>query len=73
MDKSKQYGFSLPKGTWMISMKIEDDQIWSDAKEGKYKGFSIEGYFADKLEMSIQEQNEAELINQIINILEDGK
>lgn len=52
MDKSKQYGFSLPKGTWMISMKIEDDKVWQEVKEGKYKGFSIEGYFADKLEMA---------------------
>lgn len=52
MDKSKQYGFSLPKGTWMISMKIEDENVWKQVKDGKYKGFSIEGYFADKLEMS---------------------
>jgi hypothetical protein len=52
MDKSKQYGFSLPKGTWMISMKIEDDKVWGDVKDGKYKGFSIEGFFADKLEMA---------------------
>lgn len=73
MDKSKQYGFSLPKGTWMISMKIEDDKVWGEVKEGKYKGFSIEGYFADKLEMSLQELEEEELINQIINILKDGE
>lgn len=53
MDKSKAYGFDLPKGTWMISMKIEDDKVWKEVKEGKYKGFSIEGYFADKLEMAI--------------------
>ncbi len=52
MDKSKAYGFDLPKGTWMISMKIEDENVWKQVKEGKYKGFSIEGYFADKLEMS---------------------
>jgi len=52
MDKSKVYGFDLPKGTWMISMKIEDDKVWGDVKDGKYKGFSIEGFFADKLEMA---------------------
>lgn len=60
MDKSKAYGFDLPKGTWMISMKIEDDKVWSDVKEGKYKGFSIEGYFADKLEMAL-DKNEVAL------------
>lgn len=73
MDKSKAYGFELPKGTWMISMKIEDDKVWKDAKEGKYKGFSIEGYFADKLEMSLQEEEAENLINEILNILKDGK
>jgi len=54
-------------------MKIEDDNVWKQVKEGKYKGFSIEGYFADKLEMSLQELEEEELINQIINILKDGE
>ena len=73
MDKSKTYGFDLPKGTWMISMKIEDDKVWSDVKDGKYKGFSIEGYFADKLEMSLQEVEAEKLINEILNILKDGK
>ena len=52
MDKSKEYGFNLPKGTWMISMKVNNEDIWKDVKSGKVKGFSIEGYFADKYEMS---------------------
>jgi Na+-transporting NADH:ubiquinone oxidoreductase subunit NqrC len=68
-DKSNLYGFSLPKGTWMISMKVNNDKIWNDVKEGKVKGFSIEGYFADKLEMSLQEIEEAELIEQIKKII----
>jgi len=67
MDKSKEYGFSLPKGTWMISMKVNNEDIWKDVKLGKVKGFSIEGYFADKYEMS-QEKNERE---EIINKLKD--
>ena len=25
MDKSKMYGFEVPEGTWMISMKVEND------------------------------------------------
>ena len=53
MDKSKKYGFNLPVGTWMISMKVNNDEVWNDVKEGKVKGFSIEGYFADKYEMSL--------------------
>jgi hypothetical protein len=72
-DKSVKYGFSLPKGTWMISMKVNNDEVWKDVKEGKVKGFSIEGYFADKLEMSQMTEEDIliEKIKQII--LEDGK
>ena len=50
-DKSKKYGFDLPIGTWMVSVKVNNDEIWNDfVKEGKVKGFSIEGFFADKLD-----------------------
>jgi hypothetical protein len=56
-DKSAKYGFSLPVGTWMISMKVNNNEVWKDVKEGKVKGFSIEGYFADKYEMSLNEES----------------
>lgn len=68
-DKSKKYGFSLPKGTWMISMKVENDEVWQDVKDGKVKGFSIEGYFADKLEMSLEQQKKNEVIEQLKDLL----
>ena len=68
MDKSKVYGFDLPKGTWMILMKVNNDDVWKDVKEGKVKGFSIEGYFADKLEMS-QMTEEDILIEKIKQII----
>ena len=53
-DKSMNYGFNFPKGTWVISMKVNNDEIWNKVKLGEIKGFSIEGYFADKYEMSIK-------------------
>ena len=41
----------MPIGTWMVSMKVLNDDIWNNyVKTGKVKGFSIEGYFADKAE-----------------------
>jgi len=52
-DKSTNYGFNFPKGTWVISMKVNNDEIWNKVKLGEVKGFSIEGYFADKYEMSL--------------------
>lgn len=71
-DKSAKYGFSLPKGTWMISMKVNNDNVWKDVKEGKVKGFSIEGYFADKLEMS-QMTEEDMLIEKIKQIIKEDE
>ena len=39
----------------MISMKVNNDQIWNKVKAGEVKGFSIEGYFIDKYDMSLHE------------------
>jgi phage head maturation protease len=70
MDKSQLYGFNLPKGTWMISMKVDNDEVWNDVKEGKIKGFSIEGYFADKMPDSPrQDMSKNEIINQLKDLL----
>jgi len=70
MDKSQLYGFNLPKGTWMISMKVDNDEVWQDVKEGKVKGFSIEGYFADKMPNSPREEQEKHaIIEQLKNLL----
>tara|TARA_X000001382_G_scaffold130479_1_gene125484 strand:- start:837 stop:1874 length:1038 start_codon:yes stop_codon:yes gene_type:complete len=49
-DKSRMYDLNVPMGTWMVSMKVLNDDIWKKVKDGELKGFSIEGYFADKLE-----------------------
>jgi len=75
-DKSRKYGLEVPVGTWMISMKVDNDAIWNDfVKTGKVKGFSIEGYFADKLNRPNDKQKDeltedAKLIKKIIDALE---
>jgi len=57
MDKSAKYGLEVPVGTWMISMKVENDEVWNEyVKSGKVKGFSIEGYFADKATIKKSEE-----------------
>ena len=63
-DKSRKYGLELPVGTWMVSMKVNNEGIWKDyVKTGKVKGFSIEGYFVDKVnfrsQLSVIEEEEA--------------
>ena len=73
MDKSRKYGLDVPVGTWMGSVKVNNDEVWNEyVKTNKVKGFSIEGYFADKMESpkeAIEEQMAEELLNQIINII----
>jgi len=49
-DKSNLYGYELPKGTWFVSMRIENDEVWQQVKEGTLKGLSIEGYFVNAAE-----------------------
>jgi hypothetical protein len=72
-DKSAKYGFELPVGTWMISMKVDNDEVWNDVKEGKVKGFSIEGYFADKYEMKAELSDDELLIEAIKEIIRNGE
>ena len=50
-DKSVKFGMDLPLGTWVGSVKVNNDKIWKEfVQTKKIRGFSIEGYFADKME-----------------------
>ena len=54
-DKSRKYNLNMPVGTWMVSVKVNNDEIWEEfVKTKRVKGFSIEGFFSDKLEMNMQ-------------------
>lgn len=57
-DKSRIHNMKVPEGTWMISMKVENDEVWNDfVKTGKVKGFSIEGYFSERMnEEKVEEE-----------------
>ena len=58
-DKTALYGLDVPVGTWMGSVKVDNDEVWNDyILTKKCKGFSIEGYFADKLERPNEELKE---------------
>jgi hypothetical protein len=64
-DKSAKYGFSLPVGTWYVSMKVLDDKVWKMIKQKSLTGFSVEGLFAEKSVFSKEDKK----INQIKSIL----
>lgn len=75
-DKSRKYDMDLPIGTWMVSMKVNNDEVWNDyVKTGKVKGFSIEGYFTDKVAMSsefVTEEEATEMLEEIFDHLRDN-
>ena len=77
-DKSRKYGLNMPLGTWMVSVKVNNDEIWEEfVKTNRVKGFSIEGFFTDKLdtpkskpEVDVEElaaQKSIEIIKQLLN------
>ena len=63
------YKLDVPQGTWMVKMKVTDENVWQDIKMGKYRGFSIEGNFIDKEDYD-KIQSEKEMIESIMRILQ---
>jgi hypothetical protein len=83
MDKSNLYGLNAVKGAWVVTMKVDNDEVWQDVKDKKYLGLSIEGMFSDKqeelseenvvLDSENKQQEEAEyLLQRIKDILTNG-
>ena len=54
MDKTSSYGFNATPGSWAISMKIDDEELWQEVKLGNVKGFSLEGKFAHVLDTEVE-------------------
>ena len=63
-DKSNMYGFSsLPIGTWFVQVSAENNpEIWESIKNKEVRGFSIEGYFTDKL---IEASKEVDILDEV--------
>ena len=41
-DKANALGISVPQGTWMVGMKVNQIDVWERVKSGELKGFSVE-------------------------------
>lgn len=69
-DKSNKYGFGeLPIGTWFVSMKIRNDEVWERVKNKELNGFSVSGYF-EEIEEFLKEQ---EFLREVEKILRNVK
>lgn len=44
-DKANKLGLeNFSEGSWMIGVKVDDDEIWQSIKEGRWHGFSVEAF-----------------------------
>lgn len=70
-DKSVGYGLNEPIGTWFISVKVNNEEIWNRVKNGDYKGFSIEAMVGldENLELNNQLSMNEELIEKLREII----
>lgn len=63
-DKSANFGFSYPKGSWVATMKIDNADVWENyVKTGKVKGFSIDAMLSLK---EVNLKSEVNMSNQIL-------
>lgn len=75
-DKSRKYGFDYPVGSWMATMKVDNQELWNDyVKTGKIKGFSIDGLFSlNKVNLSVNmEEQKENSTNLILNAIQEIK
>lgn len=63
---SQPKGFDLPDGTIFCSIKINNDEIWQEAKAGKVKGISLEGFFDLEKEIDLDEKQIESIIYDLI-------
>ena len=74
MDKSKLYGYNLPKGSWMVKMRVDNDELWEKVKSGELRGLSIEGYFVDKMQkMSERQPTNQEILEALNEIIRENQ
>lgn len=67
-DKSNLYKLDPKGGEWVVMAKVYNDAVWNEVKDGKYKGFSIEGMF-DGFEQLQSKTKEETIYQQIKNLV----
>lgn len=63
----------VPDGSLMCSYKVNDDEIWTNIKEGTWKGFSLAGLFTieEHNEMNYKKNNKMSKIAQLKELLRE--
>ena len=70
IDKSTNFGFKYPKGSWVAVMKVDSEEVWNDyVKTGKVQGFSIDAMLSLEevnLKSNIEMSKEISLLERIL-------
>jgi len=67
--KAPEWAEKVPDGSWFGSMKVESDIIWKQIQSGEFRGFSVEGLFAQDREFELPEK----VINKIKEVIKKYK
>lgn len=59
-DKANLYNLDPQGGEWVVMSKIDNDAVWQDVKEGRFKGYSIEAMFSGFEQLASKDESEAE-------------
>lgn len=75
-DKSSALGLSYPKGSWMATMKVDSEDVWSNyVSTGKVKGFSVDALVSLKevnLKKEIKMSNNTKEKSSIAEAIKEG-
>jgi len=73
IDKSANFGFSYPKGSWIATMKVDSPDVWDNyVKTGKVQGFSIDAMVSlEEVNLKSNIKMSKEVENSLITFLKD--
>lgn len=56
---------NVEDGSWFTAYKIENEEVWKEVKDGKFKGFSVEMFG----ELEEPESKEPDILEEVLNYL----
>ena len=71
IDKSANFGMNFPKGSWIATMKVDNDDIWNNyVKTGEVEGFSVDA-MVDLEEINLKSELKMSENKSIITMLKE--
>lgn len=74
-DKSNALNISVPEGTWMVGMKVNNIETWDRIKAGELKGFSVESLVSleefSKIDNNMEIETNEMFWTKLVNVLKE--